>query len=73
MNNGLTSFQEPTNHLDMETIDALIDALSTFKGGVIVVSHDQYFLSKAVTQYWAVSQRTVTQYLDFNEAKKHTY
>ena len=32
---------EPTNHLDLETIDALAMAISMFKGGVVVVTHDQ--------------------------------
>ena len=35
---------EPTNHLDMDAIDALIEGLRNFEGGIIVVSHDQYFL-----------------------------
>ena len=36
---------EPTNHLDMESVDALILALNKFKGGLLIVSHDQYFVS----------------------------
>jgi ATP-binding cassette subfamily F protein 1 len=32
---------EPTNNLDLESIDALADALSTFKGGVVIVTHDE--------------------------------
>ena len=35
---------EPTNHLDCETCEALIEAIKTFKGGVLIVSHDQYLL-----------------------------
>ncbi|KAK2510050.1 hypothetical protein MC885_009807, partial [Smutsia gigantea] len=35
---------EPTNHLDMETIEALGRALNSFRGGVILVSHDERFI-----------------------------
>ena len=31
---------EPTNNLDIESIDALIDAVNEFQGGVVIVSHD---------------------------------
>ena len=37
---------EPTNYLDLEARDWLEDFLSTFPGGVLVVSHDRYFLDK---------------------------
>ena len=39
---------EPTNDLDMETIDILIDFLKVYKGGVFISSHDVDFLKKLV-------------------------
>merc|ERR1719468_854756 len=36
---------EPTNHLDIETIDALILALKDYKGGCLIVSHDEHFVT----------------------------
>lgn len=41
---------EPTNHLDMESVEWLEEYLKTYKGIVIVVSHDRYFLDNVVTK-----------------------
>lgn len=57
-----TNKKQPTNHLDMESIDALVAGLAGFPGGVVVVSHDAHFLSAAVDAYWCVEggeERTV--------------
>ncbi|XP_029027749.1 ATP-binding cassette sub-family F member 3 [Betta splendens] len=43
---------EPTNHLDMETIEALAKALSKFKGGVILVSHDERLIRLVCKELW---------------------
>ena len=50
---------EPTNHLDMEMRAALIAALQQFTGALIVVSHDRYFLSSLIDQYWLVADGQV--------------
>ena len=41
---------EPTNHLDMESIAWLENYLSSYKGSVIIVAHDRYFLDKIVSK-----------------------
>ena len=45
---------EITNHLDIDAIDALIEGLAAYKGGVLLVSHDQYFISAVADELWAV-------------------
>ena len=45
---------EVTNHLDIDAIDALIEGLAAYKGGVLMVSHDQYFISAVADELWAV-------------------
>lgn len=40
---------EPTNHLDMDMLDWLENYLLSYKGGILVVSHDRYFLDRIVT------------------------
>ncbi|XP_074860370.1 ATP-binding cassette sub-family F member 3 isoform X2 [Carettochelys insculpta] len=50
---------EPTNHLDMETIEALAKALNKFRGGVILVSHDECFIRLVCKELWVCENATV--------------
>jgi ATP-binding cassette, subfamily F, member 3 len=53
---------EPTNHLDMFVREALMVALQSFEGAVLLVSHDRYFLECCVNELWLVNHGTVTPY-----------
>ncbi|XP_019479087.1 PREDICTED: ATP-binding cassette sub-family F member 3 isoform X1 [Hipposideros armiger] len=52
---------EPTNHLDMETIEALGHALNNFRGGVILVSHDERFIRLVCRELWVCEGGGVTR------------
>lgn len=63
---------EPTNHLDFDAINALIVALNNYEGGLVVVSHDQYFLSALCDRLYVVDNGTVTQFDgDIDDYRKH--
>lgn len=49
-NPDILLLDEPTNHLDMDSIEWLEDYLKSYKGIVIVVSHDRYFLDNVVSK-----------------------
>lgn len=49
---NLYILDEPTNHLDMETIEALAKALNKFKGGVVLVSHDERLIRLVCRELW---------------------
>jgi len=62
---------EPTNHLDIDAINALIIALENFKGGLIIVSHDQYFVSSLCSTIYTVKDGDIKKYSgDFDKYKE---
>lgn len=64
---------EGSNHLSMEAVDALVEAVRDFKGGILVVSHDSYFVQKTCTELWVVHEGVASRFRgDFEEYKKHT-
>eukprot|EP00045_Choanoeca_perplexa_P018243 m.283562 g.283562 ORF g.283562 m.283562 type:complete len:741 (+) comp17761_c0_seq4:123-2345(+) len=69
----LIILDEPTNHLDMETIDVLIEAVAAFKGAIVIVSHDQFFLSRVGKEFWSLADGRLNVYQDLDAAKKACY
>ncbi|MBD5158628.1 MAG: ABC-F family ATP-binding cassette domain-containing protein, partial [Ruminococcus sp.] len=59
---NLLILDEPTNHLDFKTIMWLEDYLRTYKGAVLIVSHDRYFLDKLCTSICEIERGTLTRY-----------
>lgn len=58
----LLILDEPTNHLDYEAIDWLQTYLSKYKGSVLFVTHDRYFLNEVATRIFELENRNVTEY-----------
>lgn len=58
----LLILDEPTNHLDIETMDWLENYLKTYRGAVLVVSHDRYFLDAVCTRIWELRGKTIKTY-----------
>ena len=58
---------EPTNNLDLESVVALADCIEKFAGGVVLVSHDQYFVSRVAKEVWVVEKGGVKKAESFDK------
>jgi ATP-binding cassette subfamily F protein 3 len=68
----LLILDEPTNHLDVDAREALVQALNTYKGAVILISHDRHMVELAVDRLVLVDEGTaktfdgaMSDYIDF--------
>lgn len=59
---NLLILDEPTNHLDMNVLSWLEDYLKSYRGALLVVSHDRYFLDHVVKDVYDLDNRTLTHY-----------
>ncbi|MCR5032694.1 MAG: ATP-binding cassette domain-containing protein [Lachnospiraceae bacterium] len=62
-NPDIILLDEPTNHLDMNSIAWLENYLINYKGAVIVISHDRYFINKVATKIIEIDQGDVTTFI----------
>ena len=58
----LLILDEPTNHLDLNTLTWLEDYLKGYKGAVLVVSHDRYFLDRLCNKIWHIANTKLKAY-----------
>ena len=58
----LLILDEPTNHLDFQTLGWLENYLHDYKGAILTVSHDRYFLDRMVGKIWEIEDATVSCY-----------
>src|SRR2546426_11263047 len=59
---NLLILDEPMNHLDVESIEALEDAVEGYDGAVILVSHDRALLRALTTRIWILHERHMTEF-----------
>ena len=59
---NLILLDEPTNGLDLATIDSLAEAINAFKGGVVIVSHDFRLLDKVAKDIYVIENKTATRW-----------
>lgn len=58
----LFSFQdEPTNNLDIESIDALAEAINEYDGGVIIVSHDERLIRETECNLYVIEEQSINE------------
>jgi ATPase subunit of ABC transporter with duplicated ATPase domains len=53
---NLLILDEPTNHLDYDTRESLEESLKNFKGTILFISHDRYFVNKLASHIWFISE-----------------
>nr|XP_018900155.1 PREDICTED: ATP-binding cassette sub-family F member 1 [Bemisia tabaci] len=62
---------EPTNNLDIESIDALAEAINEYNGGVIIVSHDERLIRETECSLWVIEDQTINEVDgDFDDYRK---
>lgn len=59
---NLLLLDEPSNHLDVDTREALTAALAEFEGSMLLVSHDRHLLRTTVDSFWIVADGKVTEF-----------
>ena len=59
---NLLILDEPTNHLDIASREWIEEAVESYDGALLFVSHDRYFINRFATRIWEIADGTVTDY-----------
>ncbi|MCP3741986.1 ribosomal protection-like ABC-F family protein [Rossellomorea sp. BNER] len=75
----LLLLDEPTNHLDEQSTEFLKEQIEKYKGTIILVSHDRYFLDAIATKIWSIEGKKLIEhngnyssYMEFRKQKRLT-
>ena len=68
---NLLILDEPTNHLDIDSMEILEEALEDFKGTILFISHDRYFINKICTRVVAIEEKNFANYPGNYDCYKH--
>jgi len=69
----LLILDEPTNFLDLDSVDSLINATTKFTGGLIVVTHNRDFLSRCAQHFVSIIPGAFLEFGDMKTAERATY
>jgi ATP-binding cassette subfamily F protein 3 len=69
----LLIMDEPTNFLDLDSVDSLIKAVNKFKGGLVVVTHNRDFLKKTVSTFLSIIPGAFLEFDTMKDAERATY
>ena len=71
--NNVLIFDEPTNHIDINTKEILEESLNNYNGTVIMVSHDRYFINKVSTRIIYIENKKLISYIGNYDDYKREY
>ncbi|MCW5961664.1 MAG: ABC-F family ATP-binding cassette domain-containing protein [Pyrinomonadaceae bacterium] len=72
-NVNVLALDEPTNHLDIPSREALEEALQTYQGTILTVSHDRYFLDQIATQILSFEDNQKVEIFNGNYSEFHDW
>jgi len=71
-NYNLLLFDEPTNHIDIDTKEILESSLQKFKGTILFISHDRYFINKLASKIASIENNKIITYLgNYDDYREH--